>query len=251
MNLNFGNLLDKHVHEEFALGVIGCGSMHGFIDGQHRTINKNTIMTINPDTAHSNWASGEDTYWHTAIYLSESYLSNISKENFNSKDIFFKSGLFEDEKVANEFLYLTLCYEKKEVSELDYECKLIDLLNKILLRNSKVKEQIKLSKHDLIILKAKEIMNDKLSDNLTLDDIAIELGISKYHFLRLFKEQTHFSPHSYLMLKRLEKAKQFLKKGHKIIDVAFECGFNDQSHLNKRFKSFVGITAKEYQKNFI
>lgn len=246
---NFG--FDKHVHEEFAIGVIGKGSINGFLDGKNRIINKNTIMTINPDTAHSNWAHGEDIYWQAAIYLNQSFFSKISKENFNSKDIFFKSGLFEDETLSNELLSLTLSYERLELSELDYECKLIDILNKILLKNCKVKEQKNLSKHDLAILKAKEIMNDKLSEDLTLDDISSELDISKYYFLRLFKEQTHFSPHAYLMLKRLEKAKQLLQKGYSPIYVAHECGFNDQSHLNKRFKSFVGVTAKEYQKFFI
>lgn len=246
---NFG--FDKHVHEEFAIGVIGEGFIDGFLDGKTRTINKKSIMTINPDTAHSNWSHGNSTYSQSAIYLNQSFLENVSQENFNSKNIFFKAGLLEDEALANEFLNLASSYEKNELLEIDYECRLIEILNKILLKNSEIIEQKKLSKHDLAIFRAKEFMNDNLSENLTLDDISYELDISKYHFLRLFKEQTHFSPHAYLMLKRLEKAKKLLQKGATPIDVAFSCGFNDQSHLNKRLKAFVGVTAKEYQKFFI
>lgn len=246
---NYG--FDKHIHEEFAIGVIEKGYMDGFVDGRIRSINEASIMTINPDTAHSNWSRNNNSYTQAALYLNKSFIETLAKTNFETKDIYFKAGLLEDSSLAKEFLNLISSYEKNELTSIDYECKLIEILNKILLCNTKVQTQKILTKHDIAIYKAKEIMNDKLNEDLTLDEISKELDISKYHFLRLFKEYTHFSPHSYLMLKRLEKAKIMLQKGYAIIEVAYSCGFNDQSHLNRRFKACVGITPKEYQKFFI
>lgn len=246
---NYG--FDKHFHEEYAIGVIGQGCIDGFVDGSTKTINKTSIMTINPDTAHSNWAHDNSTYSQSALYLKPSFLSEILKENFNSKQIHFKSGLLEDETLANEFLALTSSFENNVLSALEFECQIIELLNKILLANTSAQEQKGLNKHDIAIFRAKEFMQDNLSEDITLDNISKELDISKYHFLRLFKEHTYFSPHAYLMLKRIEKAKKLLQKGHTLIDVAYSCGFNDQSHLIKRFKSYLGITPGEYQKFFI
>ncbi len=246
---NFG--FDKHVHEGFGIGVIGEGSIDAFIDGRLRTVNKKSIMTINPDTAHSNWSQNKNSYTQAALHLQPSFISNVVKENFNSHNMYFKTGLYENEALANEFLTLATSYENNELTELEYECKLVEITKKLLLSNGHVVEQNDVTKHNLAIFRAKEFMNDNLSDDLTLDDIAKEVDVSKYHFLRLFKEQTHFSPHAYLMLKRLEKAKRLLQKGESPISVAFACGFSDQSHLNRKFKAFVGVTAKEYQKFFI
>jgi len=246
---NYG--FDKHIHEDYAIGVIGQGCIDGFVDGSTKTINKKSIMTINPDTAHSNWAHNNNSYSQTALYLKPEFLSDILKANFKTAQVHFKSGLLENEKLANEFLYLTSSYEKNELSILDFECALVELLNKIIVSNTILIEQKNLTKHDIAILRAKEFMQDNLSDNLTLDDISKELDISKYHFLRLFKEHTHFSPHAYVMQKRIEKAKELLRAGHTLVDVAYSCGFNDQSHFYKRFKTFMGITPGEYQKFFI
>lgn len=242
---------DKHIHEEFAIGVILNGKMSGFIDGTTKNINKKSIMTINPETAHSNNSFNHNIYSQSAINIHPTYLKNLIKETFDSKQVYFKTGLFENETLANEFISLMTSFENDELTTIDYECRLIEVINKILLANTSVYEKNKLTKHDIAIKTAKEFMQDNLNMNITLDDIANELNLSKYHFLRLFKKHTHFSPHVYLMFKRLEQAKKLLQQGKSIIDVVYTCGFSDQSHLNKHFKAYVGLTPKVYQKFFI
>jgi len=242
---------DKHIHEEFAIGVISHGEMNGFIDGATKSINKKSIMTINPDTAHSNNAYNHNMYAQSAVNIHPSFLSTVLKENFASKQVYFKTGLLNDESLSNEFISLMTSFENNDLTTIDYECRLIEVLNKILLTNTCVQEQKALSKHDISVIRAKEFMQDNLSTDITLDDIAHELDLSKFHFLRLFKKSTHFSPHVYLMLIRLERAKKLLQEGKSIIDTTYTCGFADQSHLNKHFKSYLGLTPKTYQKFFL
>jgi len=242
---------DKHIHEEFAIGVISQGEMNGFIDGTTKSINKKSIMTINPDTAHSNNAYNQNMYSQSAVNVHPSFLSTLLKENFGSKQVYFKTGLLDNESLSNEFISLMSFFENNELTIIDYECRLVEVINKILLANTCVQEQKSLSKHDMAINKAKEFMQDNISMNITLDDIAKELDLSKFHFLRLFKKQTHFSPHVYLMLVRLERAKSLLQEGKSIVDTTYTCGFADQSHLNKHFNAYVGLTPKTYQKFFV
>lgn len=247
--INYG--FDKHIHEDFAIGVVNHGVIDGFVDGVTSTINKKSIITVNPDTTHSNLSYKNSSYTLTSLYVKPEFLTQIIEANFGKKDVYFKAGLLDNESLANEFIYLTSLYEKGELTILDFECKLIEFLNRLVKANTIYSSQSKpLSKHDLAIFRAKEFMQDNLDENLSLEDISKQIDISKFYFQRLFKQQTHLSPHAYMMQKRVEKAKMLLRKGCSLSEVAYTCGFSDQSHFYKRFKAFMGITPGEYQNYF-
>jgi AraC family transcriptional regulator len=87
-----------------------------------------------------------------------------------------------------------------------------------------------------------------LDDKLTLEAIAQELNMSVYHFCDLFKQSVGIAPYKYVLQQRVERAKLLLKDEERaIVDIALECGFANQTHLNKHFRSFTGITPKTYR----
>jgi len=241
---------DKHAHEEYTISLIHDGNMKGFLDGFSHHFQKSAILTINPDEVHSCRTDNEEGYNYTSLYFDKSVLEKLSKDEFGSKDIYFNKFSLFNEKIYKRLAYLVFKDEKKEISKLEFESNLIEVLKEIVLLNTSFTSENNLSNNDKMVLKAKEFMNDNFFLDICLDDISNELDISKYHFLRLFKEKAYCSPHSYLMNRRVEKAKQFLQKGETIINTAYACGFNDQSHLHRRFKSIIGLTPKEYQKFF-
>ncbi len=71
--------------------------------------------------------------------------------------------------------------------------------------------------------------------------------MSKYHFLRLFKEYTGMTPHQYWLNIRINRGRQALRSGVPVSDIANHLGFNDLSHFNRRFKPVFGITPRQYQ----
>jgi AraC family transcriptional regulator len=100
------------------------------------------------------------------------------------------------------------------------------------------------------ILQVTDYINHHLSDSLKIQDLATHLGISKFHFSRLFKQSIGISPHQYVMQQRIEQAKQLLKKADRSIsDIALECGFNSHAHLSKYFRQIVGMTPKVYRQS--
>lgn len=93
--------------------------------------------------------------------------------------------------------------------------------------------------------KAIDYIQDNLAQEISLDAIALYLGISRYYFCRLFKQSTGLSPHQYVIQQRVERAKQLLLQGKmNIADIAQVCGFTHQSHLNRHFKRLTGVTPK-------
>lgn len=91
-----------------------------------------------------------------------------------------------------------------------------------------------------------EFIIDHLSENLLLGAMAQEVGMSQYHFARLFKKSTGLSPYQYVIHCRIERAKMLLLQSHlKISEVASVVGFADQSQLTRHFKRLLGVTPKE------
>lgn len=90
-----------------------------------------------------------------------------------------------------------------------------------------------------------EYIQEHLAQEISLNELAEYLGISRYYFCRLFKQSTGLSPYQYVIQQRVERAKQLLLQGTlSISDIAIACGFAHQSHLNRHFKRLTGVTPK-------
>jgi AraC family transcriptional regulator len=97
---------------------------------------------------------------------------------------------------------------------------------------------------------AVEYIQAHLGEDLSLSEIAKELGMSQYYFCRLFKKSTGVSPHQYLMKKRVAQAKHLLKQPERTVtSVALECGFANQSHFAKCFHQCTGMNPREFRKS--
>ncbi len=95
-----------------------------------------------------------------------------------------------------------------------------------------------------------DYINDRLDQELSLEELAAIAQLSAYHFCRSFKRSTGFTPHQYVIRQRVERAKQLLKDGKlSIAEVAVACGFTHQSHLNRHFKRLTGVTPKKISKS--
>jgi AraC family transcriptional regulator len=99
------------------------------------------------------------------------------------------------------------------------------------------------------LLKVTQFIFNHLSEDLLVGSMASEIGMSKYHFARLFKESTGMSPYQYLIQCRIERAKILLReKTVRISEVASTVGFSDQSQFTRHFKRLVGATPQEILK---
>ncbi len=90
--------------------------------------------------------------------------------------------------------------------------------------------------------RAKEVLAAQMDGNISLVILANECGLSVSHFTRLFRRSVGLPPHRWLMAQRIDRAKSLLRDtGLSLAEVALACGFYDQSHLNRCFKTIIGV----------
>ncbi len=82
--------------------------------------------------------------------------------------------------------------------------------------------------------------------HIDLETLASRVGLSRFQALRVFKRRYGLPPHAYQLCLRISKARRLLLAGAPPADVAVQCGFVDQSHLNRHFKRILGVTPMRY-----
>lgn len=93
-------------------------------------------------------------------------------------------------------------------------------------------------------------INEHFKEELSNEFLARRLGISPYHFIRLFKRETGLTPHEYLVRTRIDMAKYLLKNtGLPVKDICYTTGFSCESVFCSSFKKNVGMTPANYRNN--
>lgn len=80
---------------------------------------------------------------------------------------------------------------------------------------------------------AKHYITDNYTEKISLDDLAEQVFLSKYHLIRTFKNCFQLSPYQYLLQIRLQKAKELLSKDYSYRIVSNLTGFSDERNLRK------------------
>ncbi|RCK68710.1 helix-turn-helix domain-containing protein [Desertihabitans brevis] len=98
------------------------------------------------------------------------------------------------------------------------------------------------------VRRAVEVLHASLAQPVSLATLAEQVGLSRYHLLRLFRRHTGRTPHEYLLALRLEQARRLLREtGLPVGQVAVRCGFVDASHFSKTFRRAVGVAPSAYR----
>ncbi|MBD2776056.1 AraC family transcriptional regulator [Iningainema tapete] len=93
-----------------------------------------------------------------------------------------------------------------------------------------------------------EYINDNLSRDLTLAELAAVVKLSPNYFISLFKRSTGLSPHQYVLKCRIEWAKALLAENKlSIIEVCDRVGFQNHSHFTTVFRRLMGTTPRAYR----
>ncbi|TYA86834.1 helix-turn-helix domain-containing protein [Seonamhaeicola marinus] len=113
---------------------------------------------------------------------------------------------------------------------------------------SKLNEHGEFSFKNEKLMSVLKYMQENIDKKIALDDLCEIALMSKTSLLRHFKEDFQISPIAYLKKVRLHLACNMLRNSDKdLATIAISCGYHDQSHFNKDFKSILNETPKNYR----
>jgi AraC family transcriptional regulator len=94
-----------------------------------------------------------------------------------------------------------------------------------------------------------DYFDSRINHNITLAEISDLLGMSPYHFARLFKKAIGIPPAQYLMQRRLKKIAHLLATTDlDLRAIAGQTGFSSQSHLCATFRQYFSVTPSGYRR---
>ena len=92
------------------------------------------------------------------------------------------------------------------------------------------------------IAKVRARIHEQFAETLSLERLAREVGLSKFHIARCFKEAVGVPPHQYQKLLRLQNARRCIERGACVREAAAASGFSDEAHLSRSFREWLGVS---------
>jgi AraC-like DNA-binding protein len=99
------------------------------------------------------------------------------------------------------------------------------------------------------LCRAREMLIEIPLEQLSIAEIASELAISKFHFIRQFQALYGVTPHQFRIQSRLDAARQLLATGQRsVTEVCMEVGFSSLGSFSTLFARRVGASPSAYQR---
>jgi len=93
------------------------------------------------------------------------------------------------------------------------------------------------------------LMHARLSEDITLDELAAEAQLSPFHFVRMFKQSVGVPPRAYLTQLRMERVCELLEMSDlPITEIAFEVGYSSNQVLARVFTKYQHMSPSEYRR---
>ncbi|WDP90046.1 MAG: AraC family transcriptional regulator [Desulfobacter sp.] len=239
-----------HYHDDlYIISLVTSGTCYCLGEGQSEAVaGPGGITLLNPGQIHSGIPVNNGRIGYTNCYLSLPAMASLARGMgpAGSAAPEFTASVLRNPIVTAllQHLFATLLTSR---DPLEKEALLVSACHFILSRygRNNGNDRGNRLRHQPVI-QARELLSGRLDQKLTLAEVAQNVGLSRYHFLRTFKRETGISPHLYRTLKRLEAAKGLLTGGMPPAQVALETGFTDQSHFSNTFRRYLGATPKQY-----
>lgn len=96
--------------------------------------------------------------------------------------------------------------------------------------------------------RAIERIDNAVEHGVALQALADEVGLSRAHFSKAFRQSTGLAPHRYLIKRRIETARdRLVESDEPLSEIALSCGFSSQAHFTECFHREVGQTPLRYR----
>ncbi len=248
---------DFHIHNNYEIYYYMDGEIDFFVNKSRYHMNKGNLLFFNTQDVHKAVNLSHDVpYERFVIQFDPSTIRKMGTEKTHLL------ACFEEEKpdhqniitldlkqrqyyeqTANQLLHaMQMADFGSDILPYTYLIQLLILINKVYY-NSPYHEQNIMPPQVMATL---DYLDTHLTEDLSLDRIAKDLAISKYHLSHVFKKNTGTTIYQYVLIKRIALSKTLLMEGKSVTEACHGSGFNDYSNFIRTFKNITGISPGSF-----
>ena len=265
-NYHYFHLLDSagqeksfHFHEFDKIVLLLSGKVDYIVEDVTYPLTPWSVLLVRHHAIHKALIDVSVPYERIIIYLDRGYFGRILPEVslmtcFETSDQPGKCLLFPDATQKEELSSIIASYEAtrddlrfgSDAMRDTLMMQFLILVNRISVSGES--NVIPERRYDEKIQQTLSYINENLTHDLSINCLAAQAFLSRYHFMRLFKQQTGTTVLSYIRQKRLLYAARLIREGIPAGQAASQCGFNDYSVFNRAFRECFGIRPADLKK---
>ena len=245
-----GTNVDYHYHEFCKLLMLRSGSGGYTVDGKRYTLEAGDVVLIDSQCVHHPEFEHGVLYERVILYISPQFLQQQSTADGHLQDIFNGENGHVLHLGMPEKIWTLSDALEQELAEDHYgrvilsNGLLLRLLIEIarIIRNPETTFAKPITPTDSRILNILRSIDAYLTEDINIDTLAERFYISKYHMMRLFRQETGRSIHGYLQERRLIHAKDLIQQGVSATESCFRSGFRSYSSFTRAYAKHFGTT---------
>lgn len=234
---------ERHSHETYSLGVTGSGVQTFNCGGILHASLPGDVMLFNPDEPHDGQRGTHEGFGYAMLYVSTEVVDECRDTAAGIRlPRHFGQPVVRDAGMGRELVQAI-----EAAGQPGESLRAEELTRSVLLRllqrygEQRVDENCRAA-GDVRMARIRDLLRARYDEDLTVDTLANEAGLSRVHLTRAFTKEFGVPPHIYLNAVRVERAQLGMLAGSTLAEVAAACGFADQSHFSRRFKGSVGLS---------
>ncbi|MFC5744909.1 helix-turn-helix transcriptional regulator [Actinomadura rugatobispora] len=244
-----------HSHEEFAIGVCTGGLEAIRYRGELRYNGPGSVVVVEPGEPHTGGPANEQGFAYRVLYPAPSLLAELGRGALPH----FRDAIIADDDLARRMWTVHRALTRRpgqgaRPEPLEGESMLLSLLDVLVRRHAGRSAGAAVlggRRHDTAAAWIARTVSVRLADELTgpptLEEMAADLGLSRYQVLRGFREIMGMPPYAWLAQHRVARARSLLDAGLPPAEAAARVGFADQAHLTRWFRRVLGVTPGAYR----
>ncbi len=239
----------RHTHQGYVVGMIERGVEVFYYRGETHAALPGDVVVINPDEVHTGHSGDKHGWTYRMLYPTVQTLKMVADAMADRPvDMpWFPRAVIKDRRLSLKIQQLHRLLEQS-TSRLERQVNYYDVMGELIRTQAGNAPTVKKQGFErLAVKKARQLIDDTLAENISLESMSDHVGLSPFYFTRIFRQHTGLPPHAYRKQQRIQMAKQLLRTQMPISQVAAETGFSDQSHLTRQFKQIVGVTPGQYK----
>lgn len=229
-----------HTHAELMIGMVTCGEEVVTIGNKTEHLKPGAIYCCQPDQAHTGGSVRKNPYSYASLYIKQRFIRELAGGQL--PDI--RERFIHNPSITQAFQKLLGLLQSK--ADIDTkESELVDFLNSAVFKPKTDNASKTHAGH--LAKRIKGYIRDHFHLPITVNDLAALTSLHPHYLNDVFKQAESITPYAYLIATRLNMAQHYLRQGARPGQVAIECGFYDQSHLNRHFLRTFGHTPAQFQ----